>query len=1565
MDPIRQTQTGSQPISINDFTAQNAVGLPAAFENQVEQAAPQVEIPTQDNVAQSSATGRAQSVAAVVHNNHDNAIIQNFIAKKEFGQLRDYLVNNGRNMKGLDLSLTEIRAIAEAFGKGDMTASFPLIGSYTDQDKLAMKLLIEASDININSKLTLLKEFSGDDALFSFARSASLETLEGLSAVNRRNLINVLDPGQGTLATVSSAVTEAYSRRLMGATHQQEDSLVSRLLRSTRNESELRSLLTQVNEFNRDDVVYRFVMDLSPQELSQLSDDLKKDLLSMLVDAGIQLPFFGPGVGSINVDLNAVGNLDETLNMTFDEHAHAARRLYTAMAEGTQQSDEVQNLVQKSDELVNQLQAIEQSLQQDLQNNTISREKIASYLSQVQGLQGQFADRPEARAKVQSLLQTLTQIQENLGTASQLRSQTVSALNQSESALEQTETSISTVQNQLSRLGTELQSLNNQVETAENQLVSQYRQMANIRQQMGQLSEEHQQAFEQMQSILNGQDIGPEGLRELESLNQRMKQLESQLQDPSKSSLFRRVDDLQSTIDQKRAAFNTAIADFNHSRQNLAHQSQRLGQLIERYENQIQTLDAGHAQAQSKLAGLDGTGLTESELAGLRTEVDEARHAIETHRGSLQAIQRTYNNTIVPGAQTALQSGAQLERQSAEIGAQLESLDTQSQVLETAQEQNVQEHQSISVQFKDFFDIYSVIKDMATGGVPNMSPERLAEVRDKIEYLLDKFSMVPVPEVVKARLNELESLLNQIKLTESRIAQTSAVSNQLGTALSELQQRKSAAEQGIQAANSAVETAETRLSEAERSVRESTEKLDKLNTQIAKQEEQLDSFIAQLDSTDASNQASKIEFMQQLKAMRDAQGTGNTESNKPNPNALLETFKANDSNRVAIHEELERLQKSISETRLAMQAENSVLAEHRNHLKTQSEALETARQSVLSHRQELAKIQSENTALLAENEIILNRYQSDVPPSMQDTINELKQAQDKLQGLKNDVDKQLLSAQSSVDSVITAQRKLANTDSTIRAQEDKITQFIQNEISSAHTTGQNVRQKFAAYAQHNDALNSRLNNLLQQVSGTGSTMSIEEFKDEAIKLFMEANDTQSLANMQAIRDIFIRVRSILASTDTLVANSSSTMDRVQGILNEAETALSSFDELMADVTGEVSEMTEQVNQAQDRMLSAQRALLSQRRALGIQSESYQQALSRYEALINQGGNLSPDDITALHHLEAQLGSIEAQLLENNSSLQEDILSLNHLKSRVSIRSQELFNKVLELNQLKENLMRERPQLAASQAMLQQRYDELGAQRNQLAAEIDELRRQANATGNIAEVQDALNTLEGLLAEIDSRRAELGDRLRQSEGLLINIDNTVLRIDTSILAGQNILAQLELLAAKIDDSINQANELLGQSRDVLDQLKRIQTDSQNVKELAEKSGYVSQAPTNNNDNQLSSEDISATDIAAGQELRSKQRFSTKLSDQLTSMWAGRRRAEDSAHQAEFQDKREAFQAVLEQKLSDARRYDTELAEAIRIQQELEHVIEGFVDDAAQGHSAPATLNVLQENLIETQ
>ncbi|PKL75358.1 MAG: hypothetical protein CVV27_15795, partial [Candidatus Melainabacteria bacterium HGW-Melainabacteria-1] len=489
MNTVRPNGAGPQFSSIHDAGAQAPLGQPA----KPVATQPPTHLNPQDQVTQTAGDrGRAAPVA-IVGGGPQAERIRTLLASKDFDGIVALVNQLGINGIGKpDLSLDDIKAIASGLGQDQTFAR------YTAEERQAVEALLRASQLSPNEKVYGLKTLNGPDSVLSYVRSAPASELKSLSMTNRQMLLTVLDPGSSIWGTIQGAANEAILRRGNGESQQIEDRFASKILRSARNEAEVRELLDKINQFNRDDVTFRYVMDLSAEELSGMSDSLKQELLRHLIDTGVSLPF------GFNLDLNSVANFDETLGMTFKQHAQAARRLYVALSPTSRQSAEVQTLVAKSDDLMQQLTQIESSLQQDLKAGKLNQEKISAYRSQLEGLKTQYAHQPEVQQKVAALLGTLSQLQEGLSQASRTRVDGIGQLRQARTQLSQTQTSLKSAQTQVQQLEQKLKTQASQLDQSEAKLLGQLRQLAGLREQSAELGSELTSLLAEAEQLQNG-----------------------------------------------------------------------------------------------------------------------------------------------------------------------------------------------------------------------------------------------------------------------------------------------------------------------------------------------------------------------------------------------------------------------------------------------------------------------------------------------------------------------------------------------------------------------------------------------------------------------------------------------------------------------------------------------------------------------------------------------------------------------------------------------------------------------------------------------------------------------------------------------------------------------------------------------------------------------------------------------------------------------------------------------------------------------------------------------------
>ncbi|MEZ0374618.1 MAG: hypothetical protein ACAI44_36360 [Candidatus Sericytochromatia bacterium] len=1549
MNTVRQTGAAPQFGSVQEAGAQAPIGQ-APPPAPPTTPAPQTQLEPQDQVSQSAgASGRAAPVEIV---GPQSAQIRVLLTRKDFDAIAALVNQLGvRGIGHPDLSLTEIKAIASGLGQDSTFARF------TAEERQAVQALLLASQLTPNQKLEGLNQLLGPEAALSYIRTTSPTELGKLSFTNRKLMLDQLVSSNSTWGSIKGAANEAVNRRYLGNSQQGEDRIASKLLRASRNEQELRELLGQMNQFSRDDVAFRYVMDLSAQELAGLSDAFKQELMANLIDTGVS--FYG-----LNLDLNNVANIDETLNMTFKQHAEAAKRLYVALRPEARKSSEVQALVAKSDVMMQQIAQIEQSLNQDLQAGKLTEEKIKSYRTQLQSLQTQYPNQPDVQQKVGELLKTLSKLQEGLNQAAQARIQGNSALAQTQAQLKATQASLKTTEGLVQKLNGSLKASETKLGQAESKLLAQLGQLAALRGTAGQLGEEFTGLLAQAEALQQKASLRGQ-MPELDQLLAKLQQAESKLQGLSgeQTLIHTQLGQIRAQLTQQRQEYADTVKAFNGDRDKLSIQTQQLGQLLQSYSAQIGQLEENFAKARTQLDGLDQTALPDAERGKLQQELDAVRRDIDSHQASYQKLDETLKATIVPAAQQIEAGRAALQPQQQAVEQSFARVEDK---LETAAtiETSVGE---ATAQVKSALELTKEkavsLNDSLRGKLSNMSRKQLEQAKTDIDKMVQQLKAEDASgEQIQDELGKLGELKGMIQELTDALNNSQDVQKSLGSTLKQLKQQSDSMTAELGHATTALDQANHEVEAAQKSVQQTQQTLSELSSSMAAYEKEIQAWSTQLAELDQANDTSKQDFNKVLEPLR--QGGKPTASVDPalsqqieqENKKLVDSFASIDSRRQKIQQQLDQLKGKMTGIRSEMDGQRKKLVDYQSVLNTKTQALQTTQTQVLDLNTKLTTINANNRSLLQENEAKLAQLSKQ--PKNKTVAAALDQARKKCEELKAQIkatEKLAGETTQQTDKLLLLNRNAQTVQQSLDQGITAIDGFMGGDLAKTQTAVTAVDQHFQDLNQEKALLQTKAQDLMRRMQGGGIT--INELRTELKAIFDKVKDGQTLGQLEGIGKTLMEVWQALEKGESLLAIQGQLLTDASTLQGRASQEVMAMTTLLSALSTETSQMEHEVQETQRGLLETQRSLLAQRRQLGITSPAYQQALERYSQLLNSGGSLSEKDVRELGALEQQLSTIEAGLAQTSQDLSDRITSMNMLKARVNTRIDELNQKSGRLVALRGQLVELRAKLAQSGSGLQQHLQDLRSRRESLVQALEQLKGLTGFEG-VAEYQQLKAQLMEALANVDAQLNAIEGSIQAGDQAVSKIDATVGQIDEKLQAATNLKSRLEMVKGKIAE----IQEQLGKLKKELDELAslaaKLKSDLEAVKGGAEAIVALDGAAPRPAA-AASAQDPPAVDTQSGTQRSElgKQSFANKLTNQLTQFWGASQRRSETKREEEHQAKRQAFLKDLEQRMQLSRQYQQELAEQNARSQGLEDITAHLVEQTLHGENHSSGLNVV--------
>lgn len=1558
MNTVSQPGVGPQ-YSVQDAGAKAAIGVtPKAAPAAAEPAnAVQAGIDPKDQVNQSAgASGKAAPVDLVGSSTAVATQIRSLLARQDYDTLAKVVNQHGvRALGKLDLSLSEIKAIASGLGQDGTFSRF------TQDERDAVQALLVASKISPSERLQGILGLLGPDAALSHLRTAPLAELKGLSQTERSQMLTLMGSDGGMIDSFKSAVNEVVMRRGMGISQQAADDLTSKLMRAAGSENERRQLLQQVSQFDRDDVTYRYVMNLSAKELAGLSDDFKQDLLKQLIDTGISLPF------NLNIDFNSVGNFDETLNMTFKEHAQAARRLYVALKPETQKSSEVQALVAKSDEMMKQLGEIESALKQDMQSGKLNQGKIDDYRKKLQGIKAQYANQPELQQKVDALLGTLNELQTGLSKAEQSRSQSVSQLKQTSEALNKAQGNLGKLQGQVKALGQKLDQADQKLSQSEARLKAQLEKLSKLRGDVAGFSDKAAAVIDELKPLLASGKLRSK-LPEIDKLMSQLQQADSELGGLSSEQEILRAElkTLRDGIASERGTLTEAAKDFNQARGELGTQRKALEKQLTAYDKQIGTLESAHAKAREQFAAL--TDLPAGEREKLQGALDEARKQIDGHQASLEQMQQTLSETVVPAAtaieqaaETVNQAVSDVEQSFAAVTRKAEATAVMVDAASDATDSTRKALDDLKSQVKGF-------TDEMRKSLPKLGLNELLDARAKILAQKQELLNGNDPEQLKAELSELDGLLEQVKELEQAIATSSGVQNSLSSSLDELKDQRSSMESELGHAREAVTQAGEEVKQAQNSIQATQTRLKSLDGSLAEYETKLKGWSEALAQLDADNSKSKDAFNK-------AFASGEKQPPKPSQlsqaqlqqfeterNKMLAGFETVEAKRAAIEKELAGLKRKLGDIKGEMSSQRDLLSGYQKTLSEKTISLEAKRGQVENLSRKLQDVNDNNRTKLADSEAMLAKWASKMPENaaVAAAIAEARTKVMQLRAILASSEQTVRDSGDQLAGLIALERKAKS-----------VQQGLGEGISSIDATSKDlvkteasvagVSQKFDTLNQQKAALQAKADALFERIGKGG--ISAAQIQEELKQIFAGVQDPATLKKLEGSGAALFKVYQMLEQGEQIHASSQGLLAEVAKLKAAYGPELAAMRTLMRQLKAETAQMEKDVQETQNGLLQVQRDLLAQRRQLGITNPAYTRTLERYAQLLQSGKPLSKADAAELQSLEQSLTGMEAQLAQASHFLSERITSMNMLKSKVNARIEELNQKTASLMGLRSQLLEVRGKLGESREALSQHHQNLKGQREELVKQLAALDALA-ASGGISKVSDITAARQKLLDAIAAVDKQLGDIAKDIDATgtaVKDIDSAIKELDACIQEASNLKQQLEMIQGKLAELLAQVDLLkldLSQLVKAVSELRlKIQeVETQAKLELegeptAAEGPAPKQAPADANmDESLRQTSQQRTDLG-------RQKLSQRLSDQFSSFWTQRQRQDEAKRESDHQTRRQAFVKDLEQRILLSRQYQSELEAQIAGQQQLEAINEELVQQALLGDKPVSSFNVV--------
>jgi chromosome segregation ATPase len=1355
----------------------------------------------QDQVQQ-QAGGKGQAgTVSFVDGSALSQQLRSRLASKDFDAIAQMVEGlSPRQLAALELNPAELTALAEGLGRSSW-----MPGSYGAADQSVMQRLIQySSGLNVNQKVDLLQSLVSPGALLEFAQTARTDTLKGLSTANRQLLLSSLDPGSSLWGDVQGAATEAISRRYFGGGQRTEDALASKVLRSARNEQELKNLLNQISQFNRDDVAARYIMDLPPAELAKLSEQTRKDLLQTLVDTSIN-------VAGLNIDFNSLGNLDEALGMTFKEHLAAAKRVYLSLAPATQASAEVQQVVGRSDQLLAELGQLEHKIQDSVKNKSLTSADATRYAQQLETIRKAYPNRADVQQKVSVLLDTLRTFQAQSTGLAQSGQALVNDLNTAQQQLKSAGTSLARAKSETERLQTVVSRADTTVKNQQTALIEQHRKLAEMRTSLTGMTEDYQRVLSELQTALSDQKPAGDKLARLTRLNDQLKQFESKAAASGQSGVqaLLKLDTTARTLDAEMEQYNQTVATFNSDRDKLKASQQGLQTALTRFQGKLQALEQTWQKASGQLKDLEQTpGVQAADLQPLRQELQAGKQDLERHRTTAQIVATALEQKVLPQAAQLLQAGDAQATQMEALQAQVANIGAAIVATLPLGEEVVAAAQYVVNTLSDMLGAAREQIARWKQEMPKVDPASVAALNAEMETMKAKLIAEAEknnasPAEIAAELKAIEAMQAELTGLQQQYGQLNSASESLGGSLQGLQQEQQLAESELKAAGEALKGAEQALNTTQA-------KVDKLMNTVADLEQSLAQHNRALTQAEAALQREQ-ELSATAKQNYQAGGT----------DALLTQLRESEQRQAALRGEITHLRQQMTQAEQTLKTHHQSLKGSHSVLSQQSQALKAASTKV---QQQQAKLQSVYDRVLTELDASQNRLQqwqqqNSTNPAVQQKLQEIVAAQGQVTQAMQSSQALVKQAGERVAATLPLQRQIeAATQALQQAEASWLQTSTHLQTTGASLSG--LEQQFAS-------IDDRIGQMRVAAEQLENSLRTGEQAQDAQVLLQQIDamivapgtDSQAVARLHSIRtrvETYLRVKQ---DSQALLTTHQALRTRHASQIAAAQQEVGALRAQIQTLKGQLPALEAEVSSAKDSLLSSQRELLAERRNLGITSAGYQQALTQASALLESGKPLTEQEVKQLEQLEAVMAQTEASLVNTSSALRGRIEQMNARKTEINQQIGVLNQRIQNLTQLRAQLVSTQAELKAALPALQTSQQALTVQRQELATALTDaeaLLREFPGLQGIAELVQSLKTE---LQEVDTLLAAFGEEITLTENQITQADQLIADIDVALQEALAIRQQLTLLVGRIEDVIEAAEALLNEANALLNEAQQ--------------------------------------------------------------------------------------------------------------------------------------------------
>lgn len=1454
-----------------------------------------------------------------------------------------------QELKDVPFSTQDIKKIAEGLGFSSKMNMVPYFKPYGDSEKATLQKLITHAAINNDQTLFSLKTYVGPEAVLDYVQRSSVSDLKGLSTTNQHMLLAVLD-GESSIwnRATGGAIDEVYRRF---GVENGTDQIAVKVLRAAGSEQQMLQLFDKIKQFNRDDVAYLYVNSLSASELTKLSDSTKEALLNQLVDTTVS-------VAGFSLDFNKVKNVDEYLKFVSEEHVQAAQRLYTSLSNTAQTSASVQETLQKSDQLLAQVEALKTRLQTDISAGKITPSALADYRKAVANLAPQVKDKPELAAQLQTLTQTLNTLESGLNRASQIKSMGLQQLGSLQGQLKATQSQARQLGQGIQALDQQLNQQKSQIQNLSQSIEAQYTQVIALYEQSSQQGEAYGALVQELkQTLANGESLEKK-LPQLQNLEKQIQRnlKQSQTLDASQQRLAARVSSLSHTLNTQMQDYQQTLTAFEASKSQLTEKQTALQGVISNYQGQIQQLNQQFDEANSQFQGI-ASELSAAQKQPLQLQLKAAEQELAGHRQSLGQLTQQ-SQQLVPAIDNTMQKSATLLVQSASVELKASTQQTQVESIEITL-MSTREKLNEILPFNQ--DLLSQVQGAIANykeRLSNMSGDDFDKALQELNTLQGKLKNENLsPADFAAQNQKLESLKTQITQMQQQLQSTQSLQTQMQSNLDTLQSQKTTISHEIAAANEAIAMAQTQQKEAETSIAATHEKITQLAGTLDDYEAQLQAWESRLAALDGSNDASKDSFMTDLEALRTEYqntGTGSIEKAQASRQKIEGGFKDVETERAKIAQELASIRREIAVTEAEMGAQKNNLQGYKDTLNRQISTIESATSKARNQREAMVELNAQSRALSQQ---IQQQFGGDIPAEWADNAH-IAEAIDTLKNLQSQLSEDIRSGEASIEtsvkhemSTLVEMRSIVAARDALSAQIASIEAFQSEQLAPVQQASAAIHQRFEGLAAREAEVKQQLDTLMGRVQQ--GHLSLQEFAVEGKALLASTNTADGLSVLLDTYETVLSQQMQIEGTWNVLKGRQ--VER-ETLIDQYRGELDSHDGRMQILQQAFAQDTQQVNASTQTVLSHKKELLAARKDLNIQNQSYQNNLAEYEALLAQGKNLSPAEQQKMGQLETQLNTTESRLMRTSESLNQEIKSLNQIKGRINQATTQLVQDLAQLKNTGESLR-------TLQAEVFQDTETAQNLKVQLTSNLNEMKQllamlQDPTAFNFKENQQKIADIKDIIAKLETKIKTIDTYLNTNTTQLEDIEGLMEGVDARIIAVENLRTQLSLLYGKVNEVLAEAEEALAEADAALQSVRDLKaqvTDiSEKIGELLQQGKRPSGTPgrSQSTENPATSNGTSSTNTGTGNGL------AQQLSQQFTQLLGKRGREQAQQQEENFQKHqdtlRQAVQTELSERFSSAAE---QYQEALSIEQQ-ERIVNHLLEENLRGNTqVNTTFNVL--------